>query len=92
MLESLQFKDAQAVTRHVCMILADVLQKSTTSLEDRLDLNSLQTLRALSLIETIFQIEIEDDFVFHGLFASTQSVVGYICQNIGLSEAGHPEM
>lgn len=65
--------DAQVLT-----ILSEDLGRPNLQLSQKLDMSSIQVLKALAHIETTFAIEIEDDVIFHGLFSSPEHLSMYI--------------
>ena len=77
--------DNQEVKQTVLAILAGVMKKPGLDFSERTDLSSIQILNTLSQVEKQFQVEIEDEYVFHGLFSSAEVLTSYINYKLQLS-------
>jgi acyl carrier protein len=77
--------DNREVNKTVLTILAGAARKPDLDFQERMDLSSIQILNVLSQVEKQFKIEIEDDYVFHGLFSSADILASYINYKLELS-------
>ena len=78
-------QNAQGIETRVLAIVSAALERSDIGPDDPLDLSSIQILKALAQIERTFEIEVEDDDVFHGLFTSVRHISDYVCQKLDIS-------
>jgi acyl carrier protein len=68
----------EKVAEKALAILKEVTQNNNLSAGVLLELSSLQILNALAKTEREFGIEVEDEMVFHGVFASAEALAAYI--------------
>lgn len=66
------------IESQVRAIIMEASQRSDFQPTEILDMSSIQVLKALSLIEKTFQIEVEDEEVFHGIFTSAERLSAYV--------------
>lgn len=71
-------RQPQVVAEQVYAIIVEVSQQANIAFDQDLDLSSIQVLKALALVEKTFQIEVEDEEVFHGIFKSVQRLNTYV--------------
>lgn len=55
-------------------------------LDDTVELASIQILKILAAVEKKFLIEVDDRYIFHGLFTSPKVLSSYICNELGLAQ------
>lgn len=74
------------IESQVRTILIEASQRSDVQPTEVLDMSSIQVLKALSLIEKTFQIEVEDEEVFHGIFTSAGRLSAYVRMKLDEAE------
>ncbi len=78
--------DIQYVKNRVLNIMAEEIKNEDLQLKDSIFLSSIQILKALAKVEKEFLVEVDDRYVFHGLFSSPKVLSSYICYELGLSD------
>ncbi len=70
----------------ICGKVLDIIISETNnksiSLEADLDLSSIQILKVLASFERTFLVEIEDEYVFSGMFSSPLKIGRYIYHSL----------
>lgn len=74
------------VNSYILDTMVNQYNQKDLSLTDELQLSSIQILKIVSSIEKKFGIEVEDEYIFHGLFTSCEVLCSYICDQLELSE------
>lgn len=52
-----------------------------------LSLTSLQTIKLVAKIENVFDIELDDEYIFRGLFNDIRTLMNYVAYKTGKSKA-----
>lgn len=78
--------DVKDINKYVLDILSEEIKDTNLDFNAKIDLSSIQILKVLANIEKKFQIEVDDKYVFHGLFSSGEILSSYICNKLGISE------
>ncbi|HEY9062637.1 MAG TPA: hypothetical protein VIO64_19385 [Pseudobacteroides sp.] len=79
-----QMKDVDAF---ILNLISNEAKISSLDFEDTVELSSIQILRVLAQIEKKFQVEIDDKYVFHGLFSSARVLSSYISNKLSLTDS-----
>ena len=74
------------VNSYILDTMVNQYNQKDLSFTDKLQLSSIQILKIVSSIEKKFGIEVEDEYIFHGLFGSCEALCSYICNMLDLTD------
>ncbi len=75
-------ENIEEINNKVLKIISKSMNKESLMLEDEIELSSIETLKLLTKIERAFQVEVDDEYVFKGLFSSPQKVSNYVYEKL----------
>ncbi|BCJ94847.1 hypothetical protein acsn021_24160 [Anaerocolumna cellulosilytica] len=76
--------NVEEVKRDILTMIREEKECYDINLEDELDLVSIQILNLVAKIEKKYLIEVDDSYIFHGLFSSACVISSYICNELEL--------
>jgi len=63
--------------------ISEVLNTEQINIEGDLELSSIQILNIVTWIEKTYQIEVDDRYIFHGMFGNIKTLSLYISGEMG---------
>ena len=63
--------------------LKEVNEEEALNQEDTLELSSIQVLKLVSIFEIKLGLEINDKYIFHGIFKNSDVLSSYLCYESG---------
>ncbi|PJI06513.1 MULTISPECIES: hypothetical protein [Clostridium] len=77
---------SKKIDNQILELVSKKFNISDLKFDEEIQLSSIEILKMVTLIEKKYGIEVEDKFIFHGLFSSCKTISSYIYNKIKLSD------